>query len=84
MNDPDCPPLSYNVAAAAKAIGVSPSTIKTLIREEKLPSFMLGGRRLIDPPSFQWTPMLGFWAWRGVSDERDASGFPGVFQARGG
>jgi hypothetical protein len=37
---------------------------------------------LSDPPSFQWTPMLGFWAWRGVSDEyREAPGFSGVFQA---
>ncbi|PZR35037.1 MAG: hypothetical protein DI526_08150, partial [Caulobacter segnis] len=25
-----------------------------------------------DPPSFQWTPMLAFRSWRGVSDEREA------------
>ena len=37
-----------------------------------------------DPPSFQWTPMLAFRSWRGVSDEYDASGFPGVFQTRSG
>ena len=37
-----------------------------------------------DPPSLQWTPMLAFRSWRGVSDEYDASGFPGVFQTRGG
>ena len=37
-----------------------------------------------DPPSFQWTPMLAFRSWRGVSDEYDASGFPGILQTRGG
>ncbi|OYW99996.1 MAG: hypothetical protein B7Z12_17000, partial [Caulobacter vibrioides] len=30
-----------------------------------------------DPPSFQWTPMLAFRSWRGVSDEREASGLSG-------
>lgn len=37
-----------------------------------------------DPPSFQWTPMLAFRSWRGVSDEYDAPDFPGYVQARGG
>jgi hypothetical protein len=37
-----------------------------------------------DPPSFQWTPMLVFRSWRGVSDEREASVFPETFQTRSG
>lgn len=39
---------------------------------------------LIDPPSFQWTPMLAFRSWRGVSDEREASGLSGDLQTRSG
>lgn len=31
-----------------------------------------------DPPSFQWTPMLELWLWRGVSDECDAPSFSGI------
>ena len=38
----------------------------------------------IDPPSFQWTPMLAFRSWRGVSDEREASGLSGDLQTRSG
>ncbi len=37
-----------------------------------------------DPPSFQWTPMLAFRSWRGVSDEREASGLSGDLQTRSG
>ncbi|PZR30906.1 alpha/beta fold hydrolase, partial [Caulobacter segnis] len=29
-------------------------------------------QKRFDPPSFQWTPMLAFRSWRGVSDEREA------------
>jgi hypothetical protein len=39
----------------------------------------------IDPPSFQWTPMLAFRSWRGVSDECcEAPDISGIVQARGG
>jgi len=41
-------------------------------------------RENTDPPPFRWTPMLALRSWRGVSDERYAPGFSGVFQARGG
>jgi hypothetical protein len=38
-----------------------------------------------DPPSFQWTPMLAFRSWRGVSDgTSSAPDIPGGFQAGGG
>jgi hypothetical protein len=44
-----------------------------------------GGPRInCDPPSFQWTPMLAFRSWRGVSDEREAPCVSGAVQARGG
>ena len=36
-----------------------------------------------DPPSFQWTPMLAFRSWRGVSDECSTPGVSGFVQARG-
>uniref|UniRef100_B0T6R7 Methyltransferase type 11 n=1 Tax=Caulobacter sp. (strain K31) TaxID=366602 RepID=B0T6R7_CAUSK len=39
---------------------------------------------LTDPPSFQWTPMLAFRSWRGVCDEREASGLSGDLQTRSG
>ncbi len=40
--------------------------------------------RETDPPSFQWTPMLAFRSWRGVSDgTSSAPDFPGRIQARG-
>ena len=42
------------------------------------------GISISDPPPFRWTPMLALRSWRGVSDERYAPGFSGVFQARGG
>ena len=34
-----------------------------------------------DPPSFQWTPMLAFRSWRGVSDECSTPGVSGIVQA---
>ncbi len=38
----------------------------------------------LDPPSFQWTPMLAFRSWKGVSDEcGEAPDISGVVQARG-
>ena len=37
-----------------------------------------------DPPSLEWTPMLAFRSWRGVSDEREASGLSGDLQTRSG
>ena len=36
-----------------------------------------------DPPSFQWTPMLAFRSWRGVSDECSTPGVSGIVQAGG-
>ena len=33
-----------------------------------------------DPPSLQWTPMLAFWSWRGVSDEYATPGVSGILQ----
>ena len=38
---------------------------------------------LSDPPSFQWTPMLAFRSWRGVSDECSTPGVSGIVQAGG-
>ena len=35
----------------------------------------------VDPPSFQWTPMLAFRSWRGVSDECSTPGVSGIVQA---
>jgi PAS domain S-box-containing protein len=48
---------------------------------EQAPGFIaiLSGPEHVDPPSFQWTPMLAFRSWRGVSDEcHQAPGFSGV------
>lgn len=39
--------------------------------------------RRADPPSFQWTPMLAFWSWRGVSDECSTPGVSGIVKAGG-
>ena len=36
-----------------------------------------------DPPPFEWTPMLAFRSWRGVSDECSTPGVSGIVQARG-
>ncbi|WEK39206.1 MAG: transposase [Candidatus Brevundimonas colombiensis] len=36
-----------------------------------------------DPPSFEWTPMLAFRSWRGVSDECSRPGVSGFVQAGG-
>ena len=52
--------------------------------EEYIFNFKGGVTGIIDPPSFQWTPMLAFRSWRGVSDEREASGLSGDLQTRSG
>ena len=49
-----------------------------------LHAFVLEPIGQIDPPPFRWTPMLGFRARRGVSDEREAAFISGGVQARGG
>jgi excisionase family DNA binding protein len=41
-------PLAVGIADAATVVGVSPSTIKREIVAGNLPSFRLGGRRLIE------------------------------------
>jgi hypothetical protein len=38
----------------------------------------------LDLPPFEWTPMLAFRSWRGVSDEREASGLSGDLQTGSG
>ena len=40
-------------------------------------------KRRVDPPPFEWTPMLAFRSWRGVSDECSTPGVSGIVQARG-
>ncbi len=54
--------------------GVTPGAVEPISRFFKLP----------DPPSFQWTPMLAFRSWRGVSDEYATPGVSGGLQTRGG
>ena len=44
---------------------------------------MAARQEAADPPSFQWTPMLAFRSWRGVSDECSTPGVSGIVQAGG-
>lgn len=41
--------LAYSPKEAAQALGLSPKTVRNLIRAGKLPAVMIGSRRLLVP-----------------------------------
>ena len=47
INNPEPRPITLNVEQASRALGLSRSTVSKFIFTGELPSFMLGGRRVV-------------------------------------
>ena len=47
INNPEPQPITLNVEQASRALGLSRSTVSKFISTGELPSFMLGGRRVV-------------------------------------
>ncbi|WP_299177148.1 LysR family transcriptional regulator, partial [uncultured Brevundimonas sp.] len=55
---------------AAERLSISQSTVSRRVQLfERQLGFSLFKRTRADLPPFEWTPMLAFRSWRGVSDE---------------